>query len=132
MKEQEDHNFLGVNKSRSQFRPKSAAKPGKSIPQQAISAFDQFNRDILDHKVSNESVKRLKPKFALSRTRIQSANKRAPVPFKSTGKFTSANSSVKNSGKKTLRPGTAFKKSSKKAFLERVEQNGIINVNIPM
>jgi hypothetical protein len=63
------------------FRPSTAYKTNTPvIPEYAISAFDKFNRDIMDNKIVNEPVKRLKPKSALARIqkRVLSA-RRKPI-----------------------------------------------------
>jgi len=73
----ENSNFLSASRNPG-MRPLTAFKKGPAVPLQAISAFDQFNRDIIDHKVINESVKRLKPKNALQNhpKRVQSARRK--------------------------------------------------------
>lgn len=131
-KEKENPNFLMANQSRSHLRPTSAVRPGSAIPQQAISTFDQFNRDILDHKIANESVKRLKPKLAVSKTRVHSANRKMHLTKAKNARVPSGNLKVKNNVKKMQRPTTAFRTSSKMGFTERVERDAIINVKIPM
>jgi hypothetical protein len=80
--EPEGANVLNASKSARGLRPASAFKSKAPIvPQHAISAFDKFNREILDHKVANESVKRLQPKSALlNQKRIQSARRKNASP----------------------------------------------------
>jgi hypothetical protein len=61
------------------FRPRTAYKTNTPvIPEYAISVFDKFNRDIMDHKIVNEPVKRLKPKSSLARIqkRVLSARRK--------------------------------------------------------
>ena len=76
------------------MRPGTAVSRCPVIPEHAISAFDQFNRDILDHKVVNESVKRLKQKCAMMKNsiRVQSARRKpnSIIPKSRMGRISSA------------------------------------------
>lgn len=90
------------------IRPTSAFKSPT-----AISAFDKFNRDIIDHKIPMESVKRLKPKSLHISKRIQSA-KRKVSPKKPTSRTRITSATHKHL------PTNNFMK------------DGIINVKIPL
>jgi hypothetical protein len=96
-----------------EIHPTSVFKSSTPSLPIAISAFDKFNRDIIDHKISPDSIKRLKPKSSLHPSkRIQSA-RRKPI------------SSKKPSSRTRL---TSAKYSSQPIF----QKDGIINVNIPV
>ncbi|CAI2359537.1 unnamed protein product [Moneuplotes crassus] len=70
------HNFLSGSRAHSRMRPGTAVHKGPIIPEHVVSAFDQFNRDILDHKVPNESVKRINLKSTFMKTsRVHSARR---------------------------------------------------------
>lgn len=70
--------LLNASRSSKTLRPSTAFKQrGPIIPSQAVSAFDKFNRDIINNKIPNESVKRLQPKSALlKQKRVMSARKK--------------------------------------------------------
>ena len=106
------------------MRPSTAInRNGPVIPEHAISAFDQFNRDILDNKVANESVKRLKPKssFMKSQMRVQSARRKAnaAAPLPRMGKRVQSAKSLKTA-------------NANKAVLSKFGQtkDGILNLKI--
>lgn len=111
------------------MRPSTAFKKKTPVvPEHTISAFDKFNREILEHKVVNEPVKRLKPKSALglSTKRIQSARRKlVDLPTKDTF--------LKRVGSaKSLKTSKAIAKPIEKEPQYMSEKDSIINLNIPM